>query len=168
MWRALPKPDAALGLAGLPRRTTSAGPLVGGFVLYFTASYTLTFLLVGGLGMLALLAVTLIPDVDRPAPEAKGFGTRAAELRLGLAEVFRTPPIFVAGSIEPVMYIGYGAFRLLQLIKDNPSGLVRGEILERKGLKGDKAGEMSVLNALTALTKANQVTRRDGRYIAAA
>jgi hypothetical protein len=56
---------------------------------------------------------------------------------------------------------------LLQLIKDNPSGLGRAEILERMGLKGDKSGEMSVSNALTALTKANQVIRRDGRYVAA-
>jgi hypothetical protein len=56
---------------------------------------------------------------------------------------------------------------LMQVIKDNPSGLTRGEILERMGLKGDKSGEMSVSNALTALTKANQVVRRDGRYVAA-
>ena len=56
---------------------------------------------------------------------------------------------------------------LMQVIKDNPSGLTRGEILERMGLKGDKSGEMSVSNALTALTKANQVSRRDGRYVAA-
>ena len=56
---------------------------------------------------------------------------------------------------------------LMQVIKDNPSGLTRGEILERMGLKGDKSGEMSVSNALTALTKANQVTRQDGRYVAA-
>ncbi len=56
---------------------------------------------------------------------------------------------------------------LMQVIKDNASGLTRGEILERMGLKGDKSGEMSVSNALTALTKANQVTRRDGRYVAA-
>lgn len=56
---------------------------------------------------------------------------------------------------------------LMQVIKDNPSGLTRGEILDRMGLKGNKSGEMSVSNALTALTKANQVTRRDGRYIAA-
>ena len=56
---------------------------------------------------------------------------------------------------------------LMQLIKDNPSGLTRGEILERMGLKGDKSGEMSASNALTGLTKANQVTRRDGRYFAA-
>jgi hypothetical protein len=56
---------------------------------------------------------------------------------------------------------------LMQVIKDNPSGLTRGEILERMGLKGDKSGEMSVSNALTTLTKTNQVTRRDGRYVAA-
>jgi hypothetical protein len=50
---------------------------------------------------------------------------------------------------------------LLQVIRDG-HGLTRGEILERMGLKGNKAGEMSVSNALTALTKGNQV-RRDGR-----
>jgi hypothetical protein len=56
---------------------------------------------------------------------------------------------------------------LMQVIKENPSGLTRGEISDRMGLKGDKSGEMSVSNALTALAKANQVTRRDGRYAAA-
>jgi hypothetical protein len=55
---------------------------------------------------------------------------------------------------------------LLQVITDG-NGLTRGEILEKMGLKGDKSGEMSVSNALTALTKANQVTRRDGKYVAA-
>jgi len=55
---------------------------------------------------------------------------------------------------------------LMQVIRDG-HGLTRGEILERMGLKGNKAGEMSVSNALTALTKSNQV-RRDGRkYLAA-
>ena len=46
-------------------------------------------------------------------------------------------------------------------------GLTRGEILEKMGLKGNKSGEMSVSNALTALTKGNQVLRRDGKYIVA-
>jgi hypothetical protein len=55
---------------------------------------------------------------------------------------------------------------LLVLIRDNPSGLTRGEILERMGLKGNKSGEMSVSNALTALTKANQISRQDGKYVA--
>ena len=35
---------------------------------------------------------------------------RAAEFRQGVAEVFKTPPIFVAAGIEAVMYLGYGAF----------------------------------------------------------
>jgi len=56
---------------------------------------------------------------------------------------------------------------LMQVIKDNPTGLTRGEILDRMGLKGDKPSEMSVSNALTALSKANQIPRRDGRYVAA-
>jgi alkylation response protein AidB-like acyl-CoA dehydrogenase len=56
--------------------------------------------------------------------------------------------------------------QLLQVLKDGP-GLTRGEILEKMGLKGNKTGEMSVSNALTALTKANQVRRDGGKYLAA-
>ena len=57
---------------------------------------------------------------------------------------------------------------ILKLISETPSGLSRGEILERMGLKGDKSGTMSVSNALTALTKSNQVARQDGKYVIAA
>ena len=56
---------------------------------------------------------------------------------------------------------------LLEVIRGNPDGLKRGEILERMGLKGDKAGEMSVSNALTVLTKSGQVSRHEGKYVAA-
>src|SRR5215212_5821204 len=56
---------------------------------------------------------------------------------------------------------------LLELIRQS-DGLSRGEIIERMGLKGDKSGEMSVSNALTALTKSNQVHREGGKYRAAA
>jgi hypothetical protein len=57
---------------------------------------------------------------------------------------------------------------LLALIRENAAGLTRGEILDRMGLKGNKSGEMSVSNALTALTKVGQVNRRDGKYHVAA
>lgn len=89
---------------------STAGPLVGGLVLYFTASYSLTYLLVGALGVLGLLLVLRLPDVDRPAVAAKTFGDRVTEFRQGLAEVMKTPPIFVAAGIEAIMYLGYGAF----------------------------------------------------------
>ncbi len=53
---------------------------------------------------------------------------------------------------------------ILQAIKNAAGGLTRGELLTALGLKGDKSGEMSVSNALTALTKASQVVRREGKY----
>ena len=55
---------------------------------------------------------------------------------------------------------------LLELIRQS-DGLSRGEILEQMGLKGDKSGEMSVSNALNALTKSNQVHRDGGKYLIA-
>src|SRR5204863_1786997 len=54
---------------------------------------------------------------------------------------------------------------LLRIINQS-HGLSRGEILDKMGLKGNKSGEMSVSNALTALTKSKQVTRRDRKYVA--
>ena len=56
--------------------------------------------------------------------------------------------------------------QLLQVIREG-NGLTRGAILEKMGLKGNKSGEMSVSNALTALTKGNQVARREGKYVVA-
>jgi hypothetical protein len=53
---------------------------------------------------------------------------------------------------------------ILETLKQAGAGLSRGELLERLGLKGDKSGEMSVSNALTALTKGNQVRRKGGKY----
>ncbi len=52
--------------------------------------------------------------------------------------------------------------QLLQIIKSG-GGLSRGDILEKMGLKGNKSGEMSVSNALTALTKAGHVMRDASR-----
>ena len=54
---------------------------------------------------------------------------------------------------------------LLSIINQS-HGLSRGEILDKMGLKGNKTGEMSVSNALTALSKSKQVIRRDRKSIA--
>jgi hypothetical protein len=51
---------------------------------------------------------------------------------------------------------------LLNVIREH-HGLTRGQILEKMGLKGDKSGEMSISNALTALTKNNQLRRDEQR-----
>src|SRR3954454_16991816 len=71
-----------------------------------------------------------------------------------------------AGSRQSRARRGSRREALLELLRQS-DGLLRGEILERMGLKGDKSGEMSVSNALTALTKSNQVLRDGGKYRAA-
>ena len=53
---------------------------------------------------------------------------------------------------------------IVNALRDSPAGMSRGDLLERFGLKGDKSGEMSVSNALTALTKSGQVIREAGKY----
>jgi MFS family permease len=107
----------------------TAGPLIGGFVLYFTASFQVTYLVVGALGVLAFIAVLLLPDVDHAAARgANTFSARATEFRQGLAEVFRTPPILIAAGIEAVMYLGYGAFLGFLPIYAKNMGLNNAEI----------------------------------------
>jgi hypothetical protein len=70
-------------------------------------------------------------------------------------------------SAEPRVRPQAGSRRetLLKVIGENPNGLRRGEIFDRMGLKGNKSAEKSVSNALTALTKNNQVFRREGKYV---
>src|SRR5438876_7362018 len=65
----------------------TGGPLIGGFVLYFTTSYSLTYFVVGALGVVTLLVVLLLPDAGRSARDAKTFAVRSVEFRQALAEV---------------------------------------------------------------------------------
>lgn len=55
---------------------------------------------------------------------------------------------------------------VLDLIKQHPDGLSRGQIIEMLGEKGNLAGERSISNALSALKKAEHVGSHEGRYIA--
>jgi hypothetical protein len=97
-------------------------------------------------------------DAYESAKTGKGTKTgKRSALARGTARGRRARPQARRGSRREA---------LLQTIRENPDGLKRGEILERMGLKGDKAGEMSVSNALTALTKSNQVSRHEGKYFA--
>lgn len=88
----------------------------------------------------------------------------------------RTAEQFITGSRESesallqsgdVARRGRASMRdtVLQLLKDNPTGLSRGEILERLNLKGDKTGETAVSNALAALAKRKEIVRRERKYV---
>jgi hypothetical protein len=56
---------------------------------------------------------------------------------------------------------------VLDLIKQNPVGLSRGEILVQMGVKGNRSAEQSVSNALSALKKSEKVNSREGKYVPA-
>jgi hypothetical protein len=74
----------------------------------------------------------------------------------------RTPRKRLASASTPR---GSKSSAIFSLIRENPSGLNRAEIIEKMGLKGNKRGEKSVSNALTVLTQSKQVTRQDGKYL---
>lgn len=89
----------------------TAGPLLGGVMLYYTASYAATYLLVGALGVLTLLLVLLVPEADAPrVGRTPSLSDRTGEFWQGLREVAAIPVIFIAAGVEAVMYLGYGAF----------------------------------------------------------
>jgi hypothetical protein len=68
-------------------------------------------------------------------------------------------------SAEPRPYVASKREAVLRIIGENPNGLRLGEIFQRMGLKGNKSAEKSVSNAITTLTKNNQVSRKGGKYV---
>jgi MFS transporter, DHA1 family, multidrug resistance protein len=89
----------------------TAGPMVGGLLLYFTASFEITFMVVGILGLATLAIVLLLPELE-PARvrEQKSLSRRAAEFGRNITQVLSVPPILTAAAIEAIMYFGYAAF----------------------------------------------------------
>lgn len=89
----------------------TAGPLIGGLVLYATTSFAASYLLVGLIGVLALGAALLVPETEtRVTPAESSPTARAAEFRKGLRDVITTPAVLTAAAVEATMYLGFGAF----------------------------------------------------------
>jgi hypothetical protein len=108
-----------------------------------------------------------LADIDR---ELRAIGAyETAKTRKAAKPAAAAPRKARAARKAPTTRGPRGSKRdaIMEVIKANPTGLARGELLAKMGLKGDKSGEMSVSNALTALTKGKQVARKDGKYIAA-
>jgi MFS transporter, DHA1 family, multidrug resistance protein len=89
----------------------TAGPLLGGVVLFATASFAASYLLVGMLGVLAFALALLVPEAAAKAtPAGSSLAARVAELRDGLREVMTTSAVLTAAAVEATMYLGFGAF----------------------------------------------------------
>jgi hypothetical protein len=112
---------------------------------------------------------TLLKEREVIFAEQKALQVRLGAVNEALAkfDVFEGKPARTTSRRAPQSRRGSKRDGIMQIIKENPGGLTRGEILEKMGIKGQKAGEMSVSNALTALTKSNQVKREGGKYLAA-
>lgn len=86
------------------------GPMIGGFVLFFTASFDATFLTVGAIGVITFVFILLLP-ADKPAPQSAATPEpRWPRFWQGLKEVCSTPAILIASGAEAAMYLGFGAF----------------------------------------------------------
>jgi len=89
----------------------TAGPLIGGLILYATASFAASYLLVGVLGVLAFGMALLVPETETKITQAESsLAARAAEFRDGLRDVITTPAVLAAAAVEATMYLGFGAF----------------------------------------------------------
>jgi len=94
------------------------GPLIGGFILFSTASYAVTYSVVGGLGILPFFMVLSLPPEEKkvlvPATANLGrwpqFTWRLTEFNRGLLEVVSNRAVIIVSALEAAMYVGYGAF----------------------------------------------------------
>jgi DHA1 family multidrug resistance protein-like MFS transporter len=86
------------------------GPMIGGFILFCTASYSVTYLVVGILGLLPLFMVLRLPAEERTPSQGKGNPARWVEFKKGILEVLSSRAVIIASTLEAAMYVGYGAF----------------------------------------------------------
>ena len=89
---------------------STIGPLLSGLILFYTASYTATYLTVGGLGLLPLLMILRLPDDEQPQATGATLGARSNQFWQGIYEVLSSHTVVIASALEAAMYMGYGAF----------------------------------------------------------
>jgi DHA1 family multidrug resistance protein-like MFS transporter len=89
---------------------STLGPLLGGLLLFYTASYPMTYLTVGVLGLLPLLMVLRLPDDEKPRATGSSLGARSDQFWRGIREVVSSRAVVLASTLEAAMYVGYGAF----------------------------------------------------------
>jgi MFS family permease len=89
---------------------STLGPLLGGFLLFYTASYSMTYVVVGALGLLPFWMVLRLPDDGTLSPRSLVVSERPVQFWTGIREVISTRAVLIASILEAAMYVGYGAF----------------------------------------------------------
>ena len=90
----------------------TAAPLVGGFILAWTASYYDVYWASAALGVVALALIWVLPQEVTIGQIAaiEGGPSRWAQFRTGLWEVISSPPVLLTSLMEASQWLGYGAF----------------------------------------------------------
>ena len=91
---------------------SASGPVVGGFVLAWTASFYNVYWLVGIVGVIAMVMIWTLPSSvvgDQIQAIAGGPG-RWQQFRTGLLQVVTSPPVLLTSAMEASMWLGYGAY----------------------------------------------------------
>src|SRR5256885_12290233 len=69
----------------------TVGPLLGGLLLFFTASYSMTYLAVGVLGLLPLMIVLRLPEDRAARPASSTLGASSRRVLAGVPEGASSP-----------------------------------------------------------------------------
>src|SRR5438445_6809449 len=85
----------------------TVGPLLGGLLLFFTASYSMTYLAVGVLGMLPLAIILRLPEDRSPRPVGSTLVASSRRFWSGIREVASSRAVVIASVLEAALYVGY-------------------------------------------------------------
>ena len=90
----------------------ASAPLVGGFILAWTASYYDVYWLVGVIGLVAMVMIWMLPKevTIGQIQAAEGEPSRWSQFKTGLWLVVSSPPVLLTSAMESSMWLGYGAF----------------------------------------------------------
>ena len=94
--------------ASVTEMGSTLGPIAGGYALLYSASFKVTYLLVGILGLLPLIIMFAIPP-GSPAPLPNPAGSRLRRFGEGIKEVFSDRSIVIASIMEALMFLGVAA-----------------------------------------------------------
>src|SRR5437899_4691852 len=87
------------------------GPLLGGLLLFFTASYPITYLTVGVLGLLPLAIILRLPEDRTPRPASSTLGASSQRFWMGIREVASSRAVVIASVLAAAMHVGYEDYR---------------------------------------------------------
>jgi MFS family permease len=84
------------------------GPLLGGLVLFF-ADFRLAWVVVGLMGLIALLPILALPADQSDTRPASGRTFTWPMVRRPLSQAFRNPALLTLGTAQALMYLGLRA-----------------------------------------------------------